>query len=108
MAGADSGKVEVQVAPGRSMTFRRVGSYSEVRSLRGGAASFLDVVRRGVGNLRPFAGLDDASIRAAYVVADLSLEPKLGQVEALKLASNQGLLFDKIVRALEGSDELDQ
>lgn len=78
---------EVSLPKGEVLTFRAFSTYSELASWKAGAAQFVKLV---TGGAVPPAWQEclpqtNEEAIAAYTIAELSVEPKFSQIDAMRL-----------------------
>jgi hypothetical protein len=89
--GAPTGPVEALMPNGKIFKFRVPATFGEAKALEDATAKFVQDIRSGEilkGAPQEFVDnipKDDVSLEAAFRISQLSLEPKISQLEAFKL-----------------------
>ncbi|MDI9639704.1 hypothetical protein QPK87_04815 [Kamptonema cortianum] len=78
--------------------------YGDLRWLRSASRGFVEAWRRqsSPGGLwEEFADLTESEVAAAFLMSELSKEPVVGQLDALRLVRSAGPVVDQILRTLD-------
>ncbi|MBX3095658.1 MAG: hypothetical protein KF812_02230 [Fimbriimonadaceae bacterium] len=87
-------ELSIIMPDGETWRFRNEQRWAVLEQLREGAHQFAQFCGSG----------DDATtLRAAYVVAELSLEPRLNHLESVRFANEAGNAFGYLVEALNAA-----
>lgn len=91
---------EVSLPDGETLKFRHVKDYAELKVLHEGAIAFATKMAKGEGVLpawKEYTTDSRDTLIAVYVLAYTIQEPKLEQIDLLRLAKKAGVIFQYIL-----------
>lgn len=88
---------------GIAIKCRVITDYSELQKMRREASEFAGICIAGKlsKELKPWAPSDPETAARAFYLTKFAVEPKVTQLDALKIAKGCGLAFDQIVQAID-------
>ena len=93
----------VTLSGGEEFTFKPLTSLPEVNALKVGISQFAEMVR--TKSCPPawadYLTDDAATLTACYVIAHMSVEPKLTQLDCLKIANKAWRVIDELQRGID-------
>lgn len=81
---------------GEAFTFRAVSDYVDLKALKASAKAFVEAIQKGP-QPPEWAGLyigDPELLHSVFMISELSLDPKLSQLDVLRLARHAVFVFE--------------
>jgi hypothetical protein len=97
--GESEDTFDVPLSDGTFLKFKTLPGYTDVRDLMTKAQAWAATMKQsgGVGDMRPLVKkADEEVLRKVYELSELSVEPKLSQVDVLLLSARAGMLFTQV------------
>jgi len=94
---------------GIPLTFRICTDMEELATIQVGADAFAKMASNHVSleSLKDLTPCDERTSKLAFVLAELSVEPKLSHAEALRFARRAGTVFLQIVSTIDQVSQID-
>jgi len=90
----------VTLPDGEELKFRHITDYDELKQMHDGAAAFCSRMSKGEGllpEMKEYATDCTDTLAAVYVLAHTIVDPKLTQLDLLRLARKAGVIFNYIL-----------
>ena len=96
---------DVQLPGGEVFTFRGIPTHSALVRFNQAMAVFVKSIKvtSGLDAWKPFAPITADTAGKIYTVSELSVEPKITQLEAAKLAHGAPFLFETLYDGVESN-----